>query len=78
LISTFIVISANHKQIVKRKIQHDAVNNQEDEDSSAYPMYSMSDGRSNKKKKIAVESNPFPLFGKVTGNKDRPARKKNG
>jgi hypothetical protein len=36
---------------MKRKIQHDAVNNQEDEDSSAYPIYYMSEENSDKKKK---------------------------
>jgi hypothetical protein len=61
---------------VKRKVQHDAVNNQEDEDSSAYPLYFINDGISNKKKKIPLENKTSPLFGKVAENKDRSVRKK--
>ena len=42
---------------MKKKIQHDAINNQEDEDSSAYPIYFLSDETFNKKKKEAVRNN---------------------
>jgi hypothetical protein len=37
--------------MMKNKIQHDAVNNQEDEDSSAYPIYFHGEETSNYKKK---------------------------
>lgn len=42
---------------MKRKIQHDAINNQEDEDSSAYPIYLLNDESFPKKKKGLVKSN---------------------
>jgi len=36
---------------MKRKINHDAINNQEDEDSSAYPIYFTNEVVSNRRKK---------------------------
>ena len=42
---------------MKRKIQHDAINNQEDEDSSAYPIYFLNDETPNKKKEESVRNN---------------------
>ena len=46
---------------MKRKIQHDAINNQEDEDSSAYPIYPIDHESPEKKAKKAVKNNA-PVF----------------
>ena len=59
---------------MKRKIQHDAVNNQEDEDSSAYPLYFLHDESSEKKKKIEKTTGHF--IKEVSGTRiDRLAKK---
>jgi hypothetical protein len=60
---------------MKRKIQHDAINNQEDEDSSAYPLYFPGDKMSNKKKREYIKGRTFYFFNKDTISKVRPLRK---
>ncbi len=53
---------------MKRKIQHDAVNNQEDEDSSAYPTNFPSDDVFNKRK--SIENSTIHFFSEASNNKD--------
>jgi hypothetical protein len=55
---------------MKRKIQHDAINNQEDEDSSAYPLYFSSEDASAKKKKGAIRNGIHYFTDKSFKNKD--------
>jgi hypothetical protein len=47
-------------QIVKRKIQHSAVNNQEDEDSCTRPDCFQNDAQLDKKEEKPDESRPAP------------------
>jgi hypothetical protein len=53
---------------MKRKIQHDAVNNQEDEDSSAYPTNFRSDEAFDKRK--SIENSTVHFFSEASNNKD--------
>jgi hypothetical protein len=55
---------------MKRKIQHDAVNKQEDEDSSTCPVFFLSDGGFDKKKKKPVENRVTHFLRKASGDKD--------
>ena len=59
---------------MKRKIQHDAINNQEDEDSSAYPIYYMSEENSDKMKKDLAGSDIDHLSIKDSENKEELAQ----
>ena len=61
---------------MKRKIQHDAINNQEDEDSSAYPLYFSSVDTSTKKKKSGFRNGVHYFTDKVlkTKNELEPRR----
>lgn len=61
---------------MKRKIQHDAVNNQEDEDSSAYPIYSLVDETSKKKIRKKAENTIAHFPNEGPGNNIRSSRKK--
>jgi hypothetical protein len=61
-------------QTMKRKIQHDAINNQEDEDSSAYPVYYMSEENSDKRKKDLAGSDTDHLSIKDLENKEELAQ----
>jgi hypothetical protein len=61
-------------QIMKRKIQHDAINNQEDEDSSAYPIYYMSEENPDKKKNDLARKDINPLSTKDLENKKELAQ----
>jgi hypothetical protein len=54
---------------MKRKIQHEAINNQEDEDSSAYPIYYMREENSDKRKKDLAGSDTDHLSIKDSENK---------
>jgi hypothetical protein len=55
---------------MKRKIQHDAVNNQEDEDSCTYPIRYPGDGSIDKKKKRSGKNNVIHFSGGTSGNMD--------
>ena len=55
---------------MKRKIKHIAVNNQEDEDSCAYPICFPVDVPVEKKENIAVEENSAQLFSDASGNNE--------
>jgi hypothetical protein len=55
---------------MKRKIKHIAVNNQEDEDSCAYPIYFPGDVPVEKKEDPAVEGSSAQLFSDGSGNKE--------
>jgi hypothetical protein len=57
-------------QIMKRKVQHNAVNNQEDEDSCTYPICFPSDAPVEKKEGKSEEESSGPLFSEASGNKD--------
>jgi hypothetical protein len=60
---------------MKRKIRHDAINNQEDEDSSAYPIYFPGDKISNKRKREYIKGKTFYFFNKDSKTIDKSARK---
>jgi hypothetical protein len=60
---------------MKRKIQHDAINNQEDEDSSVYPIYFPGDKMSNKRKRQYIKGKTFYFFHKDSKTTDKSARK---
>ena len=55
---------------MKRKIQHDAINNQEDEDSSAYPIYFLSNEIPPKKKKEFVRNIQILFIDQESKNKE--------
>jgi hypothetical protein len=55
---------------MKRKIQHNAVNNQEDEDSCAYPIYFPGDTPVEKKDDTSDEETNGQLLSEAPGNKD--------
>jgi hypothetical protein len=55
---------------MKRKIQHDAVNNQEDEDSSTYPIGLLFDETSDKNGNKSVKNNVVYFSGKTSNDKD--------
>jgi len=55
-------------QRMKRKVQHDAVNNQEDEDSSAYPIGYPGDQASDKGR--SVENSVTYFSSEAPGNND--------
>jgi len=57
-------------QYMKRKIQHDAVNNQEDEDSSAYPTNFLSDKAITFNKRKSIENSTILFFSEASNNKD--------
>jgi len=57
---------------MKRKIQHDAINNQEDEDSSVCPMCFHSEGASGKMKEDPVENNTTQFLSDTVKYKDDP------
>jgi hypothetical protein len=57
---------------MKRKIQHNAVNNQEDEDSCTYPIYVPSDAPVEKKEHGSDEESSGQLSSEAPGNKDKP------
>jgi len=52
---------------MKRKIQHDAVNNQEDEDSCTFPISLLTD---DKKEGKSIENNITHSFSDPSSNKD--------
>jgi hypothetical protein len=54
---------------MKRKIQHNAVNNQEDEDSCTYPICIPSDAPVAKKEDKSEEESGGHLFSDATNNK---------
>jgi hypothetical protein len=54
---------------MKRKIQHNAVNNQEDEDSCAYPIYFPNDAPVKQKEDTSVEESGDQVFGERASNK---------
>ena len=55
---------------MKRKIQHNAVNNQEDEDSCAYSVYLPGDAPVEKKEDKSAEESSGQLFSRVSSNND--------
>jgi hypothetical protein len=55
---------------MKRKIKHDAVNNQEDEDSCTYPICFPSDAPVDKKEDKSMEERGGHLFSEASSNKD--------
>jgi hypothetical protein len=55
---------------MKKKTQHNAVNNQEDEDSCAYPIYFPNDAAVEKKDDKSVEESSGQLFSNVSGAMD--------
>jgi hypothetical protein len=55
---------------MKRRIQHDAVNNQEDEDSCTYPICLPSDEPFDKKEDISVENSTTHFFSDPSSNKN--------
>jgi hypothetical protein len=55
---------------MKRKIQHNAVNNQEDEDSCAYPISIPSDVPLDKKEDNSIGESSGPLSSEGSSNKD--------
>ena len=57
---------------MKRKILHNAINNQEDEDSSVCPIFFHSEGASGKMKEDSVENNTTQFFGETVKYKDDP------
>jgi len=57
-------------QIMKRKIQHNAVNNQEDEDSCTYPICFPGDVPVDKKEDTSKGESSGHLLGEASGNKD--------
>jgi hypothetical protein len=64
------------EQYMKRKIQHDAINNQEDEDSSAYPLYFPIVESLGKKKKDTI-SNVVHFFStKILKGKDEVGQRR--
>jgi hypothetical protein len=54
---------------MKRKIQHNAVNNQEDEDSCAYPIYFPDNVPLEKKEDTSVEESGDQVFSEGSSNK---------
>jgi hypothetical protein len=54
---------------MKRKIQPNAVNNQEDEDSCAYPIYFPNDASVGKKEDTSVEETGDQVFSEGSSNK---------
>jgi len=57
---------------MKRKIQHDAVNNQEDEDSSACPIRFLGDEVPDKEEKGSDENNTTLFFREASNNISKP------
>jgi hypothetical protein len=55
---------------MKKKIQHNAVNNQEDEDSSANPIYFSIDALVGKKEDKSAEQSSGQPFSDASGTKD--------
>jgi hypothetical protein len=55
---------------MKRKIKHNAVNNQEDEDSCTYPICLPSDATVDKKEGDSEGEGSGQLFSGASGNKD--------
>jgi len=55
---------------MKRKIQHNAVNNQEDEDSCAYSVYMPGDAPVEIKEDKSVEESSGRLFSEASGTKE--------
>lgn len=64
MFSIFLLIQ---NRSMKRKIQHDAVNNQEDEDSSSYPICFLSDQTFDKKK--SIENSVSHFFSETSSDK---------
>jgi hypothetical protein len=54
---------------MKKKIHHAAVNNQEDEDSCAYPIYFPSHASVEKKEDTPVEESGDQVFSEESGSK---------
>jgi hypothetical protein len=55
---------------MKRKIQHDAVNNQEDEDSSICTLCLLNDDSPDEKEKKSVENSAIHLSSEASKDKD--------
>jgi hypothetical protein len=55
---------------MKRKIQHNAVNNQEDEDSCTYPRCLPGDAPVDKKEDKSIENSSGHLFSEASSNKE--------
>jgi hypothetical protein len=55
---------------MKRKIKHDAVNNQEDEDSCTYPICFPSDAPADKKEDKSMGESSGHLFSEASSNND--------
>ena len=55
---------------MKRKIQHNAVNNQEDEDSCTYPICIPNDASVDKKADVSIEEGSGQLLNEASDNKD--------
>jgi hypothetical protein len=58
---------------MKRKIQHNAVNNQEDEDSCAYPIYIPSDAPVEKKEDVGMQESSGQLFSDASSTEEESA-----
>jgi hypothetical protein len=56
---------------MRRKIQHDAVNNQEDEDSCAYPSSCPGNESFENKEKKSAENSVIYLFSEESANKEK-------
>ena len=54
---------------MKRKIKHDAVNNQEDEDSCTYPICFQSETPVDKKEDKSIGESSGNLFSEASSNK---------
>jgi hypothetical protein len=61
---------------MKRKVKHNAVNNQEDEDSCTYPICFPNDPPVDKKEDNSIEESSGPLFNESSGNKDELTSKR--
>jgi hypothetical protein len=59
---------------MKRKIQHNAVNNQEDEDSCTYPMCFPADAPVDKKEDTSNENSSGHLSNEASSNNDELTR----
>lgn len=55
---------------MKRKIQHNAVNNQEDEDSCKFPLCFPGDAPVDKNEDKAIDNSNGHLFNEASSNKD--------
>jgi hypothetical protein len=60
---------------MKRSLRHDAVNNQEDEDSCAYPIYNPSDAAIEKTEDKSAEDSSGQLFSQASSNNVELANK---